>query len=273
MARDTRQRLIEVDNVRKRRRLLMRRSWAVVGLVMFASTAIFVRIPASRGSLVLLGVLAVAVAAGWGAGTGGRRSWMYAQSRPSGRVRRLRRWADEVLSSKSRSSTPRTMRAEYESDDKFSISIGGHQVAVDESVEDGGTDSAPTPVELFVASLAACMAITARRYLSRHGIPPKGLRVEADFAMSQDLPRRVGSIRVRIRPPAGFPRRRAKAMLAVVERCTVHNSISESPAIRVELDNVNPSRHSPAMPRGDLETVFGNAGGFPGRQANVRAIW
>jgi uncharacterized OsmC-like protein len=84
------------------------------------------------------------------------------------------------------------------------------------------------------------MAITAGRYLRRHGVAPEGLGVEARFAMSDDRPRRIGWIRVLIRPPAGFPRTRTKAMLAAVRRCTVHNSISNAPNIEVELAQADP---------------------------------
>ena len=59
----------------------------------------------------------------------------------------------------------------------------------------------PTPTELFVASLAACVAFYARRFLARHGLDATGLRVEAAYTMSPDRPARVHTITLRLLLP------------------------------------------------------------------------
>jgi putative redox protein len=51
-------------------------------------------------------------------------------------------------------------------DDRFAIDVRGHEIVVDQPVDAGGQDTAPTPTELFVASLAGCVAFYARRYLN-----------------------------------------------------------------------------------------------------------
>ncbi|WP_405522034.1 OsmC family protein [Streptomyces canus] len=48
-------------------------------------------------------------------------------------------------------------------------------------MEDGGTDTAPTPTELFAASLATCVAFSPGRHLQRHGLHRHGLRVRTKF--------------------------------------------------------------------------------------------
>ena len=78
--------------------------------------------------------------------------------------------------------------------------------------------------ELFAASLAACLAYYGGRFLVRHGIDPADLRVDCEFALTTS-PNRVGSIALRVIPPAGMPARLTEAMRAVVSRCTVHNTI------------------------------------------------
>jgi putative redox protein len=42
------------------------------------------------------------------------------------------------------------------------ISTGGHELAADEPVKRGGTDTGPSPFELMLSSLGACTAITLR---------------------------------------------------------------------------------------------------------------
>ena len=46
------------------------------------------------------------------------------------------------------------MRVEHRGGDKFDIDIRGHVVRVDQPVKDRGEDTAPTPTELFIASMA-----------------------------------------------------------------------------------------------------------------------
>lgn len=119
--------------------------------------------------------------------------------------------------------------------DAYTIAVRGHTLLVDQPTDAGGGDAGPTPTELFVASLAGCVAFYAGRYLSRHGLSPDGLRVDADFDMAADRPARVAVIRVRITLPDSVPEHRRRALLAVASHCTVHNSLSSPPRVRVEL--------------------------------------
>lgn len=124
----------------------------------------------------------------------------------------------------------------HEGGDRYVARIREHEVAVDQPAADGGTDTAPTPVELFAAALASCVAHYAGRYLRRHGLPEDGLSVECAFEMAGDRPARVERIRLATRLPDGFPPERRAALLAVVEHCTVHNSITRRPSISIELE-------------------------------------
>ena len=120
-------------------------------------------------------------------------------------------------------------------DDKFLIDVRGHTLVVDQPVEVGGSDTAPTPTELFIASLASCVAFYARRYLARHQISPAGLAVSASYDIG-GRPSRVSRISVLITPPAELPPERRKAFLAVASHCTVHNTLTEPANIEIALD-------------------------------------
>jgi len=122
-----------------------------------------------------------------------------------------------------------------EGGDRYRIHIRGHELAVDQPVADGGGDSAPTPTELFVAGLASCVAFYGGRYLVRHGLPAEGFGVDCSFAFAKDRPARVASIEIAVTLPEAFPLERREALLAVVEHCTVHNSIVRKPDIRIAL--------------------------------------
>jgi len=131
----------------------------------------------------------------------------------------------------------RLLRVEHRGGDRFDIDVRGHVISVDQPVEDGGDDTAPTPTELFIASLASCVAFYARRYLARHDLPTEGLVVEATFDMGT-RPARVSGIDVRVILPAGVPAERRDALLAVAAHCTVHNTLTTTPKVAITLADV-----------------------------------
>ena len=120
----------------------------------------------------------------------------------------------------------------YRGGDRFVIDVRGHRLEVDQPLEAGGENTAPTPVELFAASLASCVAHYARRYLARHDLPTEGLAVEAHFAMASK-PARVEHVDICLHIPAGVPEERHAALLAVASHCTVHNTLEDPPKVIV----------------------------------------
>lgn len=117
----------------------------------------------------------------------------------------------------------------------YEIEVRGHRILVDQPAEVGGEDSAPTPTELFVASLASCVAFYAGRYLTRHGYSRDGLAVDARFDLATDRPSRVATARLTLHVPAGVPPERWAALQAVASHCTVHNSLTQPPRVDITL--------------------------------------
>lgn len=127
-----------------------------------------------------------------------------------------------------------TLRVDHVTGDRFTIGIRDHVVTVDQPVDMGGDDTGPTPTELFVAGLAACVAFYARRYLRRHKLDQTGLTVETTYRMGTK-PARVTEVQMQIHVPGDLPPARRDGLLAVASHCTVHNSITTAPEIRVGL--------------------------------------
>ncbi len=127
------------------------------------------------------------------------------------------------------------MEIRFVAGESYQADIRGHQVLVDQPASAGGADSAPTPTELFVASLATCVAYYAGRYLTRHGFSRDGLTVSASYDFATDRPARVRGIRLTVGVPAGLPPERWPALQAVVSHCTVHNSLASPPDVSIDL--------------------------------------
>ncbi|HUO49225.1 MAG TPA: OsmC family protein [Acidimicrobiales bacterium] len=127
-----------------------------------------------------------------------------------------------------------TVHVSHLGGDRFEIRVRQHRLEVDQPISDGGEDTAPTPTELFVSSLAACVGFYARRYLVRHDLPTEGLAVDASFTMAA-RPARVGEITVHVDLPEGVPEEKRAALLAVASHCTVHNTLTTPPKITVDV--------------------------------------
>lgn len=126
-----------------------------------------------------------------------------------------------------------TIRVTYQGGDRLLVAVRGHQIHSDQPVADGGDDSAPTPTELFLASLAGCVTFYAERFMRRHGLPTEGLVVACKYAWAAN-PMRIGEIDLAVDAP-GLPTEKREAFLRVVEHCTVHNTLRQPPEVRIRV--------------------------------------
>lgn len=126
---------------------------------------------------------------------------------------------------------------------KFEIACRSHTVVADQPVADGGADAGMSPVELFVGSLASCVAYFVGRYCARHRIPHEGFTVEAEWAYAEQ-PHRVGSVSLRINLPASLTPEQRERLLKVAHGCTVHQSLAIPPNVEIGLREEQP--RSPA---------------------------
>lgn len=129
----------------------------------------------------------------------------------------------------------------YAKGDRFLVQVRDHDIVVDQPRSVGGDDVGPTPTELFVASLAACVGFYAERYLRHHDLPTEGLKVEADYEMSPDRPSRVGSIALDVGLLAELPPDHRRALESVLDRCTLHSTLRRPPAVMISLQERTPA--------------------------------
>lgn len=128
------------------------------------------------------------------------------------------------------------MRVTYKDGSRFDISGRGHTVVTDQPVEDGGEDAGMSPVELFVGSLASCVAYFVGRYCARHHIPCDGFSIETDWSYAEQ-PHRVGTVGMRIHLPAAVTAEQRERLLKVAHGCTVHQSIVVPPSVRIAVEH------------------------------------
>lgn len=105
-------------------------------------------------------------------------------------------------------------------------------ITTDQPEANGGTNSAPSPFDLFLASLGTCAGFFALRFCQQRDLDSTGLRLTLDTEHNPEA-HRVARVRIAIHLPAGFPEKYRKAILRAVDQCSVKRHILEPPAFEV----------------------------------------
>jgi uncharacterized OsmC-like protein len=127
---------------------------------------------------------------------------------------------------------PQVIRVRHVQGDEYAVLLRAHEVHTDQA----GSDRGMSPVELF----ATCVAHYAGGYLHRHGLPREGLVVVAEYGAAADRPPRIGRIRLTVDPAQDLTPRQRQALHAVVDRCTVHNTLRQPPLIESRIHDQQP---------------------------------
>jgi uncharacterized OsmC-like protein len=122
------------------------------------------------------------------------------------------------------------------SETEFEITCRNHRIIVDQPKSEKGTDKGMTPVELFNASLASCVAHSATAFLTRRMTDLEKLTVEGTWQYTED-PHRIGAIQLRIVTHSSLTKSEKDGLLRTVEHCTVENTIKHVPNITIEVDS------------------------------------
>jgi putative redox protein len=64
---------------------------------------------------------------------------------------------------------------------RTAINIRHHTVIADEPEDSGGTDSGPTPMEIMLGTVGACVVVTTEAYARRKGWPLEGVSVDLEM--------------------------------------------------------------------------------------------
>ncbi len=108
----------------------------------------------------------------------------------------------------------------------------GFTIPTDQPEKDGGTNTAPSPFDLFLASLGTCAGYYALRFCQERKLPTEGLSLTLTTERDE-VKKRLAKIRIEIRLPEGFPEKYRGAILRSADRCSVKRHVVEPPAFEV----------------------------------------
>jgi uncharacterized OsmC-like protein len=121
-------------------------------------------------------------------------------------------------------------------DVQFEVKARQHTIYCDQPEDSGGYDEGMTPPELLLGSVGACAGHYAVQYLKIRNLPADGLnvRVTAEKALN---PARLSEIDIAVNYPHELSPKDRDGVLKAVHKCLIHNTLSNPPRIRVELED------------------------------------
>ena len=120
----------------------------------------------------------------------------------------------------------------------------GFTILTDQPIEGGGSGTAPTPFDLFLASIGTCAGLYALKFCRQRNLDTEGLALELT-PERDEVGKRVSLLRLEVSLPPAFPEKYREAILRAVDQCTVKRHIFEPP--QFEVTAVAPA---PAVPPG-----------------------
>jgi ribosomal protein S12 methylthiotransferase accessory factor len=109
--------------------------------------------------------------------------------------------------------------------------VGRHVVRTDQPVEGGGEDSAPSPFQLFLASIGTCAGIFVAGFCQKRGLPIEGIRIVERLHHGEDGS--LSGVDLDIEVPPGFPEKYRDALVRVADQCSVKRAIQTQPRFAV----------------------------------------
>jgi ribosomal protein S12 methylthiotransferase accessory factor len=108
----------------------------------------------------------------------------------------------------------------------------GHIIRTDQPVADGGGDSAPSPYELFLASIGTCAGIYVKSFCDNRQISTDGIKIIENIEWSKEtgLPLKIS---LDIRLPEAFPEKYKASLIHVADLCKVKKTMATPPQFEI----------------------------------------
>jgi putative redox protein len=120
------------------------------------------------------------------------------------------------------------MKITFPGGKKVQAAYNGFTHMTDQPLAGGGENSAPSPFELFLASLGTCAGFYVLSFCQQRGIDPAA--IELRQSMEAD-PRThlIARIDIEIILPAAFPEKYRAAVVQAAQLCTVKKHLENPP--------------------------------------------
>lgn len=116
---------------------------------------------------------------------------------------------------------------------KVDAKIGDFVIKTDQPVYQGGEGSAPSPFDLFLASIATCAGYYVLVFCQSRGLSFENVSIVLKKERNPET-KRIEKIYINIHLPADFPDKYKTAVIKSVNSCAVKIHMQNSPEFIVE---------------------------------------
>ena len=126
------------------------------------------------------------------------------------------------------------IRVTLEGGKKVAAELGGHKVLTDQPVKYGGTDSAPAPYDLFVASIGTCVGFYVQSFCQKRDLDTSGIEIKVQTTRSPGS-KITDGFEIDLLFPKTIPANLHGALIKTAEQCAVKKTIACDPEFKVRV--------------------------------------
>ena len=112
--------------------------------------------------------------------------------------------------------------------------VRGFVLSTDQPEKSGGDNSAPSPFELFTASIATCAGYFALKFCRARNIDTAGMRLKMHYQWDKEE-KRYPMMSIELKVPEGFPAKYRKAIVKAMDQCVVKKHVLEPPEFEMSV--------------------------------------
>jgi len=117
---------------------------------------------------------------------------------------------------------------------KVQANYKGYKILTDQPVLAGGEGAAPTPFDMFLASIGTCVGIYVKSFCEQRGIDTSKIVIRQNMEVNPET-RMIGKITFDIHLPAGFPDKYKEALIKTADHCAVKRHMMSPPAFNYNI--------------------------------------
>jgi ribosomal protein S12 methylthiotransferase accessory factor len=124
------------------------------------------------------------------------------------------------------------MEIYFDGNKKVNANLNGNIIKTDQPLQAGGDGTAPTPFDLFLASMGTCAGVFVKSFCDQRGLASDDIKIiqKLDFNPAS---RMIEKIDLEIQLPEDFPEKYKNAVINAANLCAVKKHLQQPPAIEV----------------------------------------
>lgn len=122
------------------------------------------------------------------------------------------------------------MKISFPGGKKVQADVRGLTIMTDQPETSGGSGEAPSPFDLFLASIGTCAGYYVMAFCQQRQIPTADIEVTMEFDHNAEK-HLIERINIAVLLPESFPDRYVAACVKAAEQCTVKRHLQDPPEI------------------------------------------